>query len=76
MSGSRAARREICPDAIEPRRPRRAGRANKLSASLAGRADVGVVVAVRVVSVCGRWWCAPAPALACCCADGCGSGNG
>lgn len=54
-SGRRAARREIWPDAIEPRRPRRAGRAKKLSAGRAGRAVVGVVLE-RQVMVFGRWW--------------------
>lgn len=54
-SGRRAARREIWPDAIEPRRPRRGGRAKKLSAGRAGRAVVGVVLE-REVMVFGRWW--------------------
>lgn len=54
LSGSRDDRREICPDAIEPRRPRRGGRAKNESEGRAGRAVVGVVLD-RDVSVVGRW---------------------
>lgn len=58
LSGRRDARREIWPDAIEPRRPRRGGRVKSDSdgrAAAAGRAVVGVVDE-RVDRRFGRWW--------------------